>query len=61
MASTSTSTNLRMAGKPFSQAAVNFLVSNAGYLTTAQIARRLGRTPKAIRRKAEKLNVSLAV
>ncbi len=56
-----TATTLKMAGRPFTPAALNFLLSNAGVLTATTIAGRLGRTTKAIRRKAEKLNVSLAV
>jgi len=53
--------SVRNAGKPFSNIAVNFIVNNAGLLTTAQIAKRLGRTPKSITRKADRLFVSLAV
>ena len=49
------------AGKPFSDAAVNFLVSNAGVRSASSIAGTLGRTTKAVRRKAEKLGISLAV
>lgn len=51
----------RNAGKPFSGRAVHFLLENAGHLTTRSIAARLGRTVKAVRRKAEKLGVSLSV
>ena len=58
MASTN---SLRMAGKPFSVAATDYLVNNAGVIPASQIASRLGRTTKAIRRKAEKLGLSLAV
>ena len=57
----STIYTLTMAGKPFSTAAIGFLLKNAGVLTTLQISRRLKRTPKAISRKAEKLGLSLAV
>ena len=57
----SVNNSLRMAGKPFSSAAVNFLVRNAGVIPASKIASRLGRTTKAIRRKAEKLNLSLAL
>jgi len=51
----------RNAGKSFSVKATAFLENNAGYLTTKQIASRLGRTSKSIQRKASKLGVSLAV
>lgn len=56
-----TTTTLRNAGKPFSVKAVNFLVSKAGKQPAGSIARQLGRTEKAIRRKAEKLGISLSV
>ncbi len=59
--SLTTTTTLKMAGRPFTIAAVNFLVTNAGFITANAIANRLGRTTKAIRRKAEKLNISLAL
>lgn len=58
---TTTTTNTRNAGKPFSGRATNFLVSNAGSLSARSIAGRLGRTVKAVRRKAEKLGLSLSV
>ena len=51
----------RNSGKPFSTKAVSFLESNAGHLSASSIAGRLGRTEKAVRRKAEKLGLSLAV
>ncbi|MDX1472487.1 MAG: hypothetical protein R3213_13395 [Flavobacteriaceae bacterium] len=60
MARTVTTTP-RNAGKPFSDRAVGFLVSNAGVISAKSIAGRLGRTEKSIRRKAEKLNLSLAL
>lgn len=50
----------RSAGKPFSDKAVSYLVKNAGVLSAKSIAGRLGRTEKSIRRKAEKLGLSLA-
>lgn len=56
-----TRTVTRNAGKPFSTKAVNFLLSKAGNQSANSIARQLGRTEKAVRRKAEKLGVSLAV
>lgn len=52
---------LRNAGKPFTVKAVSFLENNAGLMTATSIAGRLGRTIKSIRRKAEKLGLSLAV
>lgn len=52
---------LQNAGKPFSEKATNFLVSRAGEMPARSIARILGRTEKAIRRKAEKLGLSLAL
>lgn len=54
-------TTTRNAGKPFSDKAVNFLITRAGTQTAASIARQLGRTTKAVRRKAEKLGLSLRV
>ena len=51
----------RNAGKLFSTKAVGFLMDNAGFLTASSIAGRLGRTTKSVRRKAEKLGVSLAL
>jgi len=61
MSSSKTSTVLRNAGKLFSEKAVNFLVINAGVLSASSIAGRLGRTTKAVRRKAEKLGISLSL
>lgn len=51
----------RNAGKVFSDKAVSFLVSNAGKMSASSIAGRLGRTVKSVRRKAEKLGLSLSV
>jgi len=51
----------RNAGKLFTVKATGFLLTNAGELTATQIASRLGRTVKSVRRKAEKLGISLAV
>lgn len=56
-----TTSLLKNAGKPFTVKATSFLVDNAGSLTATKIAKRLGRTVKSIRRKAEKLEISLAV
>jgi predicted ArsR family transcriptional regulator len=54
------SIKLSNAGKPFSDKAVGYLVSRAGRMSAKSIANVLGRTEKAIRRKAEKLGLSLA-
>jgi len=51
----------RNSGKPFTFRAVNFLYGNAGFMTAKSIANVLGRTEKAVQRKAEKLGLSLAV
>lgn len=56
-----TSTQIRNAGKPFSPRAVEFLLKKAGKMRARSIANVLGRTEKSVRRKAEKLGVSLAV
>ena len=61
MSTTTTNTSTRNAGKVFSTRAVSFLIRNAGTLSTRSIAGRLGRTVKAVRRKAEKLGISLSV
>jgi len=58
---TQTTGTLRNAGKPFTDKAVNFLLNKAGVQPASSIARQLGRTEKSIRRKAEKLGISLAV
>ena len=52
---------VKNAGKVFTDKATDFLVKNAGVMSTAKIASRLGRTTKAISRKAEKLGLSLRV
>ena len=57
----SSNSNVRNAGKLFSDRAVNFLVNNAGVLSAKSIAGRLGRTTKSVRRKAEKLGISLSL
>lgn len=54
-------TTYRNAGKPFTEKAVSFLMKNAGKRPAVSIANQLGRTEKSIRRKAEKLGVSLSV
>lgn len=55
------STVLRNAGKPFSASAVASLRTRAGKSSAQAIAKTLGRTVKAVRRKAEKLGLSLSV
>ena len=57
----STITTPRNAGKVFSSRATSYLVRNAGLMSAKSIAGVLGRTEKAVRRKAEKLGISLAV
>lgn len=56
---TTTNTTTRNAGKPFTDKAVNFLMKRAGKQSASSIARQLGRTEKSVRRKAEKLGLSL--
>lgn len=56
-----TTKNARNAGKVFSTRATLFLVNNAGTLSARSIAGILGRTVKSVRRKAEKLGISLSV
>lgn len=56
-----TKNNVRNAGKLFSDRAIGFLLTNAGVLSAKSIAGRLGRTTKAVRRKAEKLGISLSL
>jgi len=56
-----TTSVVRNSGKVFTDKATSFLVKNAGVMPTTKIASRLGRTTKAIRRKAEKLGLSLRV
>lgn len=61
MSKTTTSASTRNAGKAFSVRATNFLILNAGSMSAKSIAGRLGRTTKAVRRKAEKLGLKLSV
>jgi hypothetical protein len=61
MSSSNVTGNARNGGKLFSDRAVNFLIVNAGVLSAKSIAGRLGRTTKAVRRKAEKLGLSLSL
>lgn len=53
--------NIRNAGKPFSDKAVGYLVDKAGRMSARSIANVLGRTEKSVRRKAEKLGLSLSL
>jgi len=50
----------RNAGKFWTSKAVSFLKKKAGRKSTKFIASRLGRTTKAVQRKAETLGISLA-
>ena len=58
---TNASTSTRSSGKAFSDTAINFLLINSGKMSAKSIANRLGRTVKSVRRKAEKLGLSLAL
>lgn len=51
----------RNAGKTFSPKATTYLMKNAGKMKAVSIANVFGRTEKAVRRKAEKLGLSLAI
>ena len=46
-------------GKLFSSSSVNFIINNAGKMKASSIANILHRTEKSVRRKAEKLGISL--
>ena len=48
-------------GKKFTQGSVNFILRNAGKMTATKMASVLHRTTKSVRRKAEKLGISLRV
>jgi ubiquinone biosynthesis protein UbiJ len=48
-------------GTLFSEKAVTYLSVNAGKMSAVSIAKVLRRTEKSIRRKAQKLGISLAV
>ena len=48
-------------GKKFSRGSVDFLVSKAGKMSARSIAQVLHRTELSVRRKAQKLGVSLKV
>lgn len=61
MSTTNSSGLTRNAGKVFSNRATLFLIRNAGTMSAKSIAGRLGRTVKAVRRKAEKLGISLSL
>ena len=56
-----TTKNLVIKGTPFSIKAMLFINKNAGKLSALSMAKRLRRTEKSIRRKAEKLGISLRV
>lgn len=60
MSMNSNGTNTRT-GKKFTSGSVNFLTSNAGKMSAKSIANILHRTEKSVRRKAEKLGLSLKV
>jgi hypothetical protein len=53
-----TSTRL---GKKFTEGAVKFMRRNAGRMTATKMASVLHRTTKSVRRKAERLGLSLKV
>ena len=61
MTKTTNTTNTRNAGKVFSDKATGFLLASAGVISARKIANRLGRTVKSVRRKAEKLGLSLSL
>jgi hypothetical protein len=61
MSKTTNTTSTRSAGKVFSDVALNFILGNAGTMSAKSIANRLGRATKSVRRKAEKLGLSLAL
>jgi hypothetical protein len=48
-------------GKKFTAGSLNFLIGSAGTMSATSIARVLHRTTKSVRRKAEKLGLSLKV
>ncbi len=48
-------------GKSWSYDDEGVLLDNAGYESVVNIAKRLGRTPKAVSRKAERLMISTKV
>lgn len=48
-------------GKKFTTGSLGFLVNNAGKMSAKSIAKVLHRTEKSVRRKAEKLGLSLRV
>jgi len=58
---TNTLTKARSSGKAFSDTAIDFMLINSGKMSAKSIAGRLGRTVKSVRRKAEKLGLSLAL
>lgn len=48
-------------GKKFTEGSVNFIRRNAGKMKAEKMASVLHRTTKSVRRKAEKLGISLRV
>lgn len=48
-------------GKKFTEGSVSFIRKNAGKMTAKKMASVLHRTTKSVRRKAEKLGISLRV
>jgi hypothetical protein len=60
MSSNSNGTATRT-GKKFTTGSTSFLIGNAGKMSAKSIANVLHRTEKSIRRKAEKLGLSLRV
>ena len=48
-------------GKPYTSKTVSFLITHAGSTSVTTIAKKLGRSVKGVRRKAEKLGLSLRV
>lgn len=48
-------------GKLFTESSINFIKKNAGKMTAKAIANVLHRTEKSVKRKAEKLGISLRV
>jgi hypothetical protein len=54
------SSKFRNLGKPWTEKQTNLLISSAGIRSVRFIASRVGRTVKAVRRKAESIGVSLA-
>ena len=56
---TTTNGTATVKGKLFSNSNISFIINNAGKMKASSIANVLHRTEKSIRRKAEKLGISL--